>query len=296
MDTKDEIRQFLATRRARITPERAGLPTYGETRRVKGLRREEVALLAGVSVDYYVRLERGNLAGASEAVLDSIARALQLDEAERGHLGDLAKAADAGSRTRRRPAPAKVRPGIQRLLEAITDAPAWVRNGRLDIIAANRLARALYCDLFADPSRPVNNARFTYLNPRSRQFYVDWEKAADDVVAILRGEAGRNPHDPGLTELVGELSTRSDEFRSRWAAHNVRYHRTGVKRLHHPVVGDLELDYEALEFPGEPGLRMFVYTAAPNTASADGLRLLASWAATAEQAESAEHAAAASDA
>ena len=285
MDTRAEVREFLATRRARITPQQAGLPTYGETRRVKGLRREEVALLAGVSVDYYVRLERGNLAGASETVLDAIARALQLDDAERSHLFDLARASNAGGRARRRPAPQKVRPGIQRLLDALSDAPAWVRNGRMDILASNRLGRALYSELFADPHRPVNNARFTYLNPQARDFYVDWEKAADDVVAILRGEAGINPYDPGLTELVGELSTRSEAFAIRWARHDVRYHRTGVKRLHHPVVGDLELDYEALEFPGEPGLRMFVYTAAPSTPSADGLRLLGSWAATQDQAE-----------
>lgn len=283
IDTKAEVRQFLATRRARITPDQAGLPTYGENRRVKGLRREEVALLAGVSVDYYVRLERGNLAGVSDSVLDAISRALQLDDAERTHLHALASAANAGSRPRRRPAPEKVRPGIQRLLDAITDAPAWVRNGRMDIIAANQLGRALYAPLYDDPHRPVNNARFTYLNPRARDFYVDWDKAADDVVAILRGEAGRNPYDPGLTELVGELSTRSDEFAARWARHDVRYHRTGTKRLHHPIVGDLELAYEALEFPGEPGLRMFVYTATPNTPSADGLHLLASWAASHDQ-------------
>jgi hypothetical protein len=172
---------------------------------------------------------------------------------------------------------------VQRLLDAITDAPAWVRNGRMDLLAANRLGRALYSELFASPIRPVNNARFVFLDPRSREFYVDWEKGADDVVAILRTEAGRTPFDPGLTELVGELSTRSEEFATRWAAHNVRYHRTGTKRLHHPVVGDLELDYEALDFPGDPGLRMFVYTAAPSTPSADALALLASWAATQDQ-------------
>jgi transcriptional regulator with XRE-family HTH domain len=286
MDPKAEIREFLATRRAKITPELAGLPDYGGSRRVPGLRREEVAMLAGVSVDYYVRLERGNLAGASEAVLESIARALQLDEAERGHLFALARAANStGVQRRRRPAPQRARPGIQRLLDAITDAPAWVRNGHMDLLAANRLGRALYSELFASPVRPANNARFVFLDPRSRDFYVDWEKGADDIVAILRAEAGRTPYDPGLTELVGELSTRSAEFATRWASHNVKYHRTGTKRLHHPVVGDLELDYEALDFPGDPGLRMFVYTAAPSSPSADALALLASWAATQDQAE-----------
>ncbi len=289
MDPKTEIREFLATRRAKITPEQAGLPDYGGSRRVPGLRREEVAMLAGVSVDYYVRLERGNLAGASEAVLESIARALQLDDAERGHLFALARAANAtGVQRRRRPAPQRVRPGIQRLLDAINDAPAWVRNGHMDFLAANRLGRALYADLFTSSIRPANNARFVFLDPRSREFYVDWEKGADDIVAILRTEAGRTPYDPGLTELVGELSTRSEEFATRWAAHNVRYHRTGTKRLHHQVVGDLELDYEALDLPGDPGLRMFVYTAAPGSPSADALTLLASWAATEYQTQQAQ--------
>ena len=289
MDPKTEIREFLASRRAKISPQQAGLADYGGARRVPGLRREEVAMLAGVSVDYYVRLERGNLAGASEAVLESIARALQLDEAERGHLFALARAAStSGARRRGRPAPARVRPGVQRLLDAVTDAPAWVRNGHMDFLAANRLGRALYSELLASPVRPVNSARFLFLDRRSREFYVDWEKGADDIVAILRAEAGRTPYDPALTELVGELSTRSEAFATRWAAHNVRYHRTGVKRLHHPVVGDLELDYEALDLPGDPGLRMFVYTAAPGSPSADALALLASWAATQDQAAAAE--------
>ena len=288
MDPKTEIREFLASRRAKISPQQAGLADYGGARRVPGLRREEVAMLAGVSVDYYVRLERGNLAGASEAVLESIARALQLDEAEQGHLFALARAAGtSGARRRGRPAPARVRPGVQRLLDAVTDAPAWVRNGHMDFLAANRLGRALYSELLASPVRPVNSARFLFLDRRSREFYVDWEKGADDIVAILRAEAGRTPYDPALTELVGELSTRSEAFATRWAAHNVRYHRTGVKRLHHPVVGDLELDYEALDLPGDPGLRMFVYTAAPGSPSADALALLASWAATQDQAAAA---------
>jgi transcriptional regulator with XRE-family HTH domain len=246
VDNRDEIRQFLTSRRARITPEQAGLPTYGGNRRVPGLRREEVALLAGVSVDYYTRLERGNLGGVSETVLDALAQALQLDEAERGHLFDLARAANTTARPRRRPAQRRVRPGIQRILDAVTDAPADLRNGRRDVLAANRLGCALYSELYIDPVRPANVARFVFLSPRARGFFPDWEGAANDLVANLRTEAGRNPHDRGLQDLVGELSTRSQEFRSRWAAHNVRYHHTGRKRLHHPVVGDLELTYEVL--------------------------------------------------
>jgi transcriptional regulator with XRE-family HTH domain len=282
VDNRNEIRQFLTSRRARITPEQAGLPTYGANRRVPGLRREEVALLAGVSVDYYTRLERGNLGGVSEAVLDALAQALQLDEAERGHLFDLARSANPTARPRRGAVKQGVRPGVQRILDAL-DAPADVRNGRGDILAANRLGYALYSEMFIDPVRPANIARFLFLSPRARAFFPDWEGTANDLVANLRTEAGRNPHDRGLQDLVGELSTRSQEFRTRWAAHNVRQHQTGRKRLHHPVVGDLELTYEVLALPADPGLSLVVYGAEPGSASQDGLKLLASWAATLDQ-------------
>jgi transcriptional regulator with XRE-family HTH domain len=284
MDNRAQVREFLISRRERITPAQAGLPAYGgSNRRVKGLRREEVSLLAGVSIDYYVRMERGNLAGASDAVLDGIASALQLDEAERAHLFDLARAAQPAPPRNRRTKTSGVTDGIQQVLEAITEAPAWVRNARHDMLAANRLARAMYAPVLADPRRPANNARFVYLDPGSREFFTDWERAADDIAAMLRSEAGSNPHDKQLIELIGELSTRSDEFRTRWAAHNVRFHRTGRKRLHHPVVGTLDLDYEAMEFPAHPGLTMLTYTAAAGTPTADSLKMLASWAATAEQ-------------
>ncbi|HET6986459.1 MAG TPA: helix-turn-helix transcriptional regulator [Kribbella sp.] len=280
MDHRAEIREFLSSRRARLTPEQAGLPVYGGNRRVKGLRREEVALLAGVSVDYYVRIERGNLASASEGVLEALARALQLDDAERAHLFTLARESDTTPAVRRRPATKGVRPAIQQVLDAITDAPAWIRNGRHDLLAANPMARALFAPMLADPRRPTNNARFVYLDPAAKDFFVDWERAADDIAAILRLEAGRNPQDKALTELIGELSTRSETFRTRWAAHNVRFHRTGKKKLHHPVVGDLDLDFEAMEFPSDPGLILLVYTAPAGSPTADALKLLASWAAT----------------
>ncbi len=284
MDNRALVREFLISRRGRITPAQAGLPAYGGgNRRVKGLRREEVALLAGVSIDYYVRMERGNLAGASDAVLDGIASALQLDEAERAHLFDLARAAQPAPPRHRRAKTSGVTDVIQQILDAITEAPAWVRNARYDMLAANRLARALYAPVLADPRRPANNARFTYLDPAAREFFADWERAADDIAAMLRSEAGSNPHDKQLVELIGELSTRSEEFRTRWAAHNVRFHRTGHKRLHHPVVGTLDLDYEAMEFPAHPGLTLLTYTAAEGTPTADSLKMLASWAATAEQ-------------
>jgi transcriptional regulator with XRE-family HTH domain len=278
-DHRAEVREFLSSRRARITPDQAGLPAYGGNRRVKGLRREEVALLAGVSIDYYVRMERGNLAGASESVLDSLAQALRLDEAERDHLFALARTAGPGHSRSRTP-PTSVRSTTQQVLDAITDAPAWVRNGRHDIVAMNRLARALYAPVLADPRRPANTTRFVYLDPAAREFFVDWQRIANDAAAMLRLEAGRTPHDPALIKLVGELSTQSELFRKRWASHDVQFHRSGRKRLRHPVVGELDLSYESMELPSEPGLVLNVYTAAPDTPTADALKLLASWAAT----------------
>jgi transcriptional regulator with XRE-family HTH domain len=280
VDTRREIREFLTSRRARITPEQAGLRTYGHgPRRVPGLRREEVALLAGVSIAYYTKLERGDTSGVSETVLESLARALQLDDAERAHLFDLARAQTTTARPRRRRSPQRVRPGVQRLLDAIT-APAMVRNARMDILATNQLGRALYSEMFANPRLPVNSARFTFLDPRATTFFVDWDQAADDSVAVLRGEAGRNPYDPDLSALVGELSTQSEEFRSRWARHDVGYHDTGKKRLLHPVVGDLELTFEVMTLAANPDLTMFAFTAEPNSKSEDVLNLLASWTAT----------------
>ncbi|GAB2554327.1 helix-turn-helix transcriptional regulator [Kribbella endophytica] len=282
MDNRAEIREFLASRRARITPEQAGLPAYGGNRRVKGLRREEVALLAGVSIDYYVRMERGNLAGASDAVLEGLSRALQLDDAERAHLYDLARASAPAPARKRKPAPATVPASVQLVLDTIGDAPAWVRNARHDILAANRMARALYSPVLADPRRPANTARFVYLDPAAQDYYPDWDRTANDIAAMLRSEAGHNPHDKLLIELIGELSTRSEEFRTRWAAHNVRFHRTGLKKLHHPVVGTLDLTFEALEFPAHPGLTLLVYTAPAGSPTADALKLLSSWAVTTE--------------
>jgi transcriptional regulator with XRE-family HTH domain len=276
MDKKDGVREFLASRRAKVTPEQAGLPVYGTNRRVKGLRREEVAMLAGISVEYYTRLERGNTQGVSDDVLEGIARALQLDEAERAHLFDLVRAAVTTYAPRRRPTQERVRPSVQQILDTI-GAPAYVRNARLDILAANRLGEAVYSPIFDFPSRPVNVARFLYLSPSAPEFFVDWDTIADDAVAILRSAAGRDPYDKRLTDLIGELSTRSEEFRVRWAAHNVKFHRTGTKRFHHPLVGDLILNFEALELAADPGQRINVYTAEPDSPSNDALNLLASW-------------------
>jgi len=279
MDTRSDVREFLSTRRARITPDQAGLPAFGGNRRVPGLRREEVSLLAGVSVDYYTRLERGDLSGVSDSVLDSLARALQLDDAETAHLFDLARTANASPVARKpRKKTETIRPSIQRLLDAMTGAPALVSNNYFDYLGANELGRALYAPLWAEAE--PNSARFVFLNPAAQDFYVDWDRNTQDLVAALRGEAGRNPYDRKLSDLVGELSTRSERFRTLWAAHNVRYHRSGVKRLNHPVVGEIELVYEAFELPADPGLRMATYTAEPNTPSEEKLKMLASWVAT----------------
>jgi transcriptional regulator with XRE-family HTH domain len=285
VDTRSEIRDFLRSRRARITPEQAGLPAYGSSRRVAGLRREEVALLAGVSVDYYTRLERGNARGVSDSVLEALARALQLDEAERAHLFDLARGAQPAVPARRRPAGQQVRPVVQQALDAMTGAPAYVRNRRSDILAANQLGRALFAPLFDTPARPANTARFVFLDPRADSFFAEWDRVASEIAASLRSEAGRDPCDRGLSDLVGELSTRSEAFRTRWAAHNVRFHHTGVKRLHHPVVGDLTLNYQTMQLTAGTGLTMAVYTAEPGSASQDALNLLASWVATSDRTE-----------
>lgn len=274
-DVRIEIREFLSTRRARISPEQAGLPIYGGARRrVAGLRREEVALLAGISTEYYVRLERGNATGLSEGVIEGIAHALQLDEAERMHLLDLLRAVGSTRRPpRRRPSRQRVRPTVQRILDSMTGTPALVLNGRLDILAANALGSALF-------HTSANNARFAFLDPKATEFYREWDSVANDIVAILRAEVGRDPYDRQLSDLIGELSTRSEEFSVRWAAHNVRIHTHGLKLIHHPVVGDLDLAFESMPLPADPGQNLVAYTAEPGSPSQDALDLLASWAAT----------------
>ncbi|WP_406137283.1 helix-turn-helix transcriptional regulator [Streptomyces anulatus] len=286
MDNREEVREFLTSRRAKITPDQVGLPG-GSRRRVPGLRRSEVATLADMSVEYYSKLERGDLAGVSPGVLEALARALRLDDAERAHLVNLAQTADGSdalTRPRRRTATRQWTPhrSLQWTLDAITAGPAFVRNGRMDILAANPLFRAFYTDLYATPGNQQNLARFTFLAPAARRFYPDWDSFADITVAIVRTEAGRNPHDKDLHDLVGELSTRSDEFRTRWGAHNVRHHSTGTKHFHHTIVGDLSLAFEGLDMASAPGLNLTIYTAEPGSPSEEGLRLLATWAATQE--------------
>ena len=278
----EELREFLTSRRDRVTPDQAGLPAYGGNRRVPGLRREEVAILSGISVEYYTRLERGNAAGVSESVVEGLSRALQLDEAERAHLADLVRTTNTRRAPRRR-AVNTVRAVVQQVLDSMTDAPAFVLNQRLDVLAANELGRALYAPMFGGPRDRVNHARFVFLDPASHDFWGNWDKAAKDTAAILRAAAGRDPYDRRLSDLVGELSTRSEEFRVRWAAHDVKFHHTGVKHIHHPLVGDLTLAFESLQVSADAGQTLLVYSAEPGTASREALNLLASWTTTAYQ-------------
>lgn len=281
MAAGEEITSFLTSRRARISPEQAGVPVFAGHRRVPGLRREEVAHLAGVSTDYYAKLERGNARGASAEVLEAIARALQLDDTERDHLLNLVEIV---SPPRRRSARARTRttvaPGTQAVLDALT-LPALVENARLDIVAANRLGAALY-DL-PDPEvggEPFNAARFQFLDPRAADFFLDFARAKRNAVALLHQAAGRDPHDEELVRLVGELSTHSREFRGLWAAHDVIRYQRGTKRYRHPTVGDLEFGYESFDLTTEPGLTMLVYTVEPSSPTAERVALLASWAST----------------
>ncbi|MFT3660807.1 MAG: helix-turn-helix transcriptional regulator [Gordonia sp. (in: high G+C Gram-positive bacteria)] len=289
MDNRAEVREFLTTRRAHVRPEDVGLPS-GTRRRVAGLRRSEVAALAGVSVEYYTRLERGGISSASPEVLDALAKALRLDDAERAHLFDLAHAASPVARPPKRRSPKNwtPHPGLQWVLDAVTGGPAFVRNGRMDVLAANMLARAFYKDVFDMPGSSPNIARFTFLDERAFDFYPDWDHFAAVTVAILHTEAGRDPHDKELHDLIGELSTRSAEFRRLWADHDVRHHGSGFKTFRHDVVGEVTLAYEGLTMEAEPGLSLTVYTAEPGSPSAERIDLLASWAATEERRSTAD--------
>jgi transcriptional regulator with XRE-family HTH domain len=284
LGNRGEIRDFLASRRAKITPAQAGLPTSAR-RRVAGLRREEVAVLAGVSTEWYTRLEKGHIGGVSEDVLDAVARALRLDDDERTYLFDLARSSrpQRGAPSRRRDV--EIPPRVQWLLDSMTMSSAFLRNGRTDVIAGNPLARALYAPMFESTTidkrgRP-NMARYIFLDPGARDFFVDWDAAGNATAALLRAEAAREPRDRALRDLIGELSTLSPEFRERWAAHDVLIRHDGIKRLQHPEVGHLELTFQDLDLPLSRRVvhNLMIYTAEPGTTSEDRLKLLASWAA-----------------
>ncbi|WP_077090309.1 helix-turn-helix domain-containing protein [Mycobacterium rhizamassiliense] len=277
MDIAKDIRDFLMTRRARITPEQVGLPPGGR-RRVPGLRREEVAKMAGVSIDYYTQIERGNVAGVSDEVLHAVARALQLGEAEEKHLFDLVRATTRAGRTRAPRRTARTIPeGVQALLDSMVTAPAIVLTGPFDIVATNALGRALYAPVFARAKGIPNVARFMFFDTAADQFFPDWAKEADDVVSLLHAEAARAPDSAAITRLVGELERRSEQFRARWAAHNVKAHRHGIKRFRLSEVGELSLTYNVLDITGAGGLSLIGHSAQPGSRSDDALRLLASW-------------------
>jgi transcriptional regulator with XRE-family HTH domain len=282
MDDHDDIGEFLTSRRAKLAPDDVGLPDFGGRRRVPGLRREEVAMVAGISPEYYKRLERGAVNGVSESVLDGISRALKLDEAEHTHLYDLVRAANAGAHPQRRLPVRKLQlsASVRQTIDAMATVPVYVQNGRLDSVATNRLGAALFSPMFEAGLAPVNAARFVFLDARAQEFYRDWEANTRSTVALLRAEAGRAPFDRQLSDLVGELSTRSDLFRKLWGSHDVREHRTGIKSVHHPVVGDLDLTFQGLDLSSDRGLQMLVFSAEPGSASDDGLQLLSNWAST----------------
>ena len=285
MDTSEAISEFLTTRRAKLTPSQVGLPDFGGRRRVPGLRREEVALVAGMSAEYYKRFERGNAAGVSEAVIDGVSRALQLDEAEHAHLYDLVRAANAGAHPQQRARSTRttqLSSGMRQTIDAMSTVPVFIQNGRLDAVATNRLGAALFSEML-DAAPPANAARFIFLEPRAQTFYREWEAQTRQIVAVLRAEAGRSPYDRQLTDLVGELSTRSDLFRKLWGAHDVREHRTGLKLVHHPVVGDLDLTFQAMDLASDRGLQMVVFSAEPGSPTHERLQLLANVAETAVQ-------------
>jgi transcriptional regulator with XRE-family HTH domain len=284
MDNREDIRDFLATRRAKLSPEEVGLPTSAR-RRVPGLRREEVAVLAGVSTEWYTRLEKGHIAGVSQEVLDAVADALRLTDEERVYLADLARAARPARRRAVRRREVTLAPPVRWLLESVTMSAALVRNGRLDVIESNPLGRALHAPMFASPTtsehgRP-NFGRYFFLDEGSRDFFVEWDAGAAATVALLRAEAGREPHDKALRELVGELSTMSTDFRTLWASHDIRTRHDGIKRVRHPDVGEVELHYQSVDLPESGGAwhDLSFYTAEPGSASEERLKLLASWSA-----------------
>jgi transcriptional regulator with XRE-family HTH domain len=276
MEIEQEVRDFLISRRARITPQRAGLGHVGGSRRVPGLRREELAMLAGVSVEYYTRMERGRIGGASDGVLDAIARVLELSDDERAHLYDLARNANGSSRRVRAQPRSAITASVQQVIDSMT-VPAVILSERLDLLAANRLGRALYALVLESARQPPNFARFVFLDPRAAEFYVDHDDAKDFVVAVLRAASGRDPLDGATSALVGELSTRSADFRARWARHEVRRHSSGRKSIMHPVVGRLDLAYDDFTLPGDPHTSITTYTADPGSPTADALAVLASW-------------------
>ncbi|MFD9431644.1 helix-turn-helix domain-containing protein [Streptomyces sp. NPDC060002] len=281
LDRRAELSEFLRTRRARLKPEDVGLPDFGRHRRVPGLRREELAQLAGVSVAYYTRLEQGNGRNVSAEVLDSIARALRLSDAEHAHLTHLAKPKHKKKQTA---PPQQVRGPLRQLLDTMDSVPAYLIGRRTEILGWNRMAAAVFGDWAELAVAERNWARLVFLRPDYRDLFVDWEQKAIDIVCALRMDAGCYPDDPRLSALVGQLSVKSEDFRRLWATHDVKEKSHGVKLLRHPLVGELSLNFEGFRLMGDGEQTMVTYHADPGSASAEALRLLASWGADATRA------------
>jgi transcriptional regulator with XRE-family HTH domain len=265
-----ELRDFLTSRRAALAPADVGLPLPATPRRVKGLRREEVAILAGVSVDYYVKLEQGRAGNVSGQVIDAVARALRLDEAESRYLRSLLHPA-----ARPEPPVMKARPALLSMIHAM-DVPAVVHGPHLEILGVNHAGRALLDDFGAMPVAERNTARWMFLNPRARVVYRDWAEIAADIVALLRAA----PASPALSRLVGDLSTGSAEFATMWANFKISEHRYGVKRFFHEAVGEMRLNWQTLQVADDNGQSIVVYSADTGSPSEEKLRLLASWTAS----------------
>jgi transcriptional regulator with XRE-family HTH domain len=271
-----ELADFLRRARASSDPRREGMPTDGRVRRVPGLRREEVALLAGISTGYYTRLEQGRRIVPSTQVIDAIARALDLDEAGRTHLHSLISG-NPRPRSRSRSAVQRVRPGLRQLIDDLDTQAALILGKRTDVLATNHLACALFADFEKMPARERNYARWMLLSDDAKNLFVDWEEQARGAVENLRLDVGNAEDDPDAQKLVGELSLASPEFRRWWSEHRVFQRTFGTKRLHHPIVGDLAVDYETLVLPGDPDQRLYVYTTPPDSPAREALSLLANW-------------------
>jgi transcriptional regulator with XRE-family HTH domain len=277
MTHSGELREFLRSRRARLSPADVDLPVRGGSRRVTGLRREELALLAGVSVDYYSRLEQGRAHNVSEQVLGAVADALRLDALERRHLFDLVKVSPAPHSQSAPARPPKARAALRMMLDALDPVPAVLHGPHLEVVAINRMGGVLIDDFDAMPPAERNMVRWMFLNPKSRHVYPDWPEIAAQMVAILRVAGGQDAHDPCLTLLVDELGARSPEFARYWADYKVFQHTHGTKRFHHDAVGTMTINYESLVPPTEPGMSLIIYSAATGSPSEEKLKILADW-------------------
>ncbi|WP_316528369.1 helix-turn-helix transcriptional regulator [Kitasatospora brasiliensis] len=271
-----ELGAFLRSRRARLRPDDVGLAPDARARRVAGLRREELARLAGISTDYYIRLEQGRNGNVSEEILHALAEALRLDRTERAHMMNLA-AAGTGARRRAPERPQRVRPGLHEVLDVLDHVPAFILGRRTDVLAANRLARTVLTDFEALPASRRNYARYLLLDPAARESCLDWERTAAETVAMLRLDAGRHPQDRQLTALIGELSVHSPQFPRWWSDHQVQERSHGIKRYRHPLVGDITFRYECLSPPDDPDQTLCIYTAGPEPSDRENLALLGSW-------------------